>query len=177
MTTTAWMLAARPDEGPDPAVVVGVLGALLGVMIVIAFLVRVIARRMSLPCYNCSNVRLSLWAELDRDTQEAILSYFRDREHRQPDVDRIFVCRECKAVYDDFAGEGRSREADWLYKQGLCKVCNHIMAYTAIGSEGMRCRVCGTTYQWALHEPSGYYFLTPPPDAEVLSKPWDAITG
>ncbi len=148
----------------------GLLWAMIAFSIVlVGFLVlaKLCIRNLSLPCQHCLNPRVTLFRKLPFDQQEVVLGYFRRYEHREPDTEGLFVCVECKTVYDDFSGEKISREIDWAQIRSICKVCNHIVINCGPDMKDIRCKACGTSYKWEVDAESGFRFLMPPPDTKV----------
>ena len=164
---------AAPNHEPTTTDLLIIGAVVVGMLVVIMVIVKLWIRYMSLPCQFCRNKRLDLFRQLDPATQESILSYFREYEHRDPDTEGIFVCRDCKTVFDDFSGEKMSRELDMFQVRSLCKVCNHVLVNCGIYNENIRCPICQTPYKWQVDEKSGFRFLSPPPDTEVREKIYD----
>ena len=56
------------------------------------------------------------------------MAYFQQYESRAPDTSSVFVCRDCRYVYDDFSGEKKSMAGDTA---SFCKVCGppHVVNY------------------------------------------------
>jgi len=164
---------AEPPQEPTTANFLIVGAVVVGVLMVIMVIIKLCIRYMSLPCQFCRNKRLDLFRELDPQTRESILTYFREYEHREPDTEGIFVCRDCKTVFDDFSGEKMSREVDLFQARHFCKKCNHVMTNCGVYNKDIRCPNCHTLYKWEVHEMSGFRFLSPPAGTEVLKKVFD----
>ena len=60
-------------------------------------------------CEECGS-KLQPYEKLSDDDKADILEYFRRFEDREPDVEDIFACGNCRLVYDDFS-------------ESSCKVC------------------------------------------------------
>jgi hypothetical protein len=150
---------------------------LAGVIVMIRFLMRT-----GLMCQFCGATDVKVWDRLSDRQQRAILEYFMSHERREPDTSGVFVCDACRTVFDDFSGEKANREVDSVVVgagtrvKGLvtckawCKVCNSMLLSCDPDNEDIRCRTCGTRYEWRTHEASGYRFLMPPKDAGILER-------
>jgi hypothetical protein len=132
--------------------------------------------RTAIMCQFCRNPDCKVWDRVPQAQRDSILSYFREHEKREPDTSGIFVCDMCNTVFDDFSGEKANREVDRAACTSWCKVCNSMMPSCDPGNENIRCRTCGTQYQWQTHEKSGYRFLMPPEDA-VIRKRCSDLSG
>lgn len=153
-----------------------VIGALLGIGI--ALFLGILTNKIGMPCTFCENRRTTPFSELPEQDKKNLLEYFQTYEKRAPDRDGIFVCENCKIVYDDFSGEKKSMETDLWGPRTFCKVCNNIMLHCDLKpNRQIRCRRCKTEYHWQIHEPSGFRLLMPPPNAKVLSKCADYTFG
>lgn len=99
----------------------------VGVVIGLLVLCKVLLRKMGCSCHNCSS-RMHFWDELEESDKQDILAYFQHYENRTPDTSSIFVCPNCRYLYDDFSGEKRSMDGD---NNSICKVCGfpHIVSY------------------------------------------------
>jgi len=138
--------------------------------------------RTGIICQFCGDIDCKVWDRVADDVKVRILEYFRSYEKRSPDTSGIFVCDECKTVFDDFSGERASRDVDSVtVSRGLhtrsivtcrtwCKVCNSLMQSCDPDNPSIRCRTCGTGYEWKTHEESGYRFLMPPENAKILER-------
>jgi len=122
------------------------------------------------PCQFCKNQRITRFKDLPDDLQHKIMHYFRFREKREPDTDGVFVCQECKTVFDDFSGEKKSGDIDNFGNMTWCKVCNTLMYGTVPGKKDITCPQCGTKYEWQTHEESGFRFLVPLTDKRLLEE-------
>lgn len=167
------MLADPTAPEIDIRMAITAIVAVAAILAVITVILKFWVRRMSLPCQFCRNVRVSLFRELPPDVQTSILSYFREYERREPDAEGLFVCRDCKTVFDDFSGEKMSREVDAIQPRHICKVCNVLMTNCGIRNKNIHCPHCGTHYTWQVHEKSGFRFLSPPPNTQVANNPVD----
>lgn len=145
-------------------IIAGVIG-----LAAIVFAVRFFMRT-AIMCQFCGNADCKVWDRVEEETQRHILAYFRSHERREPDTSGLFVCDECKTIFDDFSGEKANREVDYGWNKAWCKVCNHAMQGCGPGNANIECRKCGTRYEWKTHEESGYRFLMPPPDANLLER-------
>ena len=160
------ILAARkPEIYVSPLHLAVIIALLVGVIVVMVIL----ARRRAQPCAFCENGRLIPFAKLPPERQSTILAYYRDHEHREPEVHALFVCSDCRMVRDDFSWEMRSWDINvWTYV-ALCKVCDHAMTRDPRDQDSVTCAECKTPHQWGKHEASGLRFLMPPVGVKVLS--------
>jgi len=140
------------------------------------------------PCTMCANIHCAPLNSMSKDQRYLILKYFSDYERRTPEISAVFVCEECKHVHDDFSGEKRSRDYEYLQHLAFCKVCNHLMCgnfvvadiiqdHNVLDRINMTCKKCGTVHKWTLHEESGYKFLMPPSESRVLKRCKDYTLG
>jgi len=157
----------------DPLIVIGgLLG--IGVGIFLGF----VKNKIGMPCTFCKNRRVTPFRELSENDQQNLLTYFHTQEKRAPDQDGIFVCQNCKIVYDDFSGEKKSMESDRWGPRTFCKVCNDVMLHCDLKpNRKIQCRRCKTEYKWQIHEGSGFRILMPPPEVKVLEKCTDYTFG
>lgn len=99
-----------------------------------------LVKKVGCNCHECGE-RMDTYEELSSEQQRLIRRYFRQEEGRRPDFSSIFVCPNCRFVYDDFSGEKRSMEGD---ERSYCKVCGrpavHYMYYAGLrrGREAFR---------------------------------------
>jgi len=151
------------------------------VLALAALMVRFLMRR-GIMCQFCGDDDCKVWDRVADDVKVVILEYFTSYEKRDPDTSGIFVCDQCKTVFDDFSGEKASREVDsatvvrgyqtksLVTCRTWCKVCNSLLQFCDPDNPDIRCRKCGTAYEWKTHEKSGYRFLMPPEDAQVKER-------
>ena len=139
---------------------------------------KLLIQMVGIPCSYCRNMRLTAFKKLDHPTQNALLTYFQQRERRVPVAAAIFVCQECQLVYDDFSGEKRSRDIDDRLTGGMrtfCKVCNRMMLGCDPGRGEVQCPNCQTTFCWEEYGDTGLEILMPPEGAPVLERCRDAF--
>jgi len=138
--------------------------ALAAGAIALALAVKGLVMLVGLPCPFCRHGKTTCFNKLAVNQKRSILQYFKDHEHRTPNVKCVFVCLGCKTVFDDFSGELRSMESNW------CKVCNEQVFDCTLDNDSIKCTSCGTRYEWKTHEGSGFRFLMPPVDARLLDR-------
>jgi hypothetical protein len=167
-------MEAKISSGTVIYVVVATL-ALVGFVVMIKRLLS------SFPSQFCRKGKCKPLETLPEEAQVRILDYFSSHEGRNPDVTSIFVCENCRTVFDDFSGEKRSRDADTpsYYADGegkfkigacraFCKVCGGVVFGAELNNPKIHCNDCETQYAWRTHEKSSYRFLMPPSDAKLL---------
>jgi hypothetical protein len=166
--------------GPDTGVVAHIVFSIVLLAVVIVFVKWLM--RTAIMCQFCGNPDCKVWDRVPQAQRDSILSYFREHEKREPDTSGIFVCDKCNTVFDDFSGEKANREVDVgsagrgprgrsiVTCRSWCKVCNNMMQGCDPDNENIRCRSCGTHYEWRTHDRSGYRFLMPPEDAVILKQ-------
>ncbi len=147
--------------------VAGTFLTILAIMLAVAFLAKKIIFAVGFPCPFCKNLRLTPFNNVPQEVRRQIISYFRDTEHRRPEAQAVWVCRDCRTVFDDFSGGRRSGGTG----QARCKVCATVLKRCLPEDESVRCTTCGTPHRWAVHEPSGFRFLMPPDDAKLRRRP------
>ena len=76
-------------------IIVGVI-----VIIITALLVRLLLRT-GIMCQFCQAKGVKVWRKLTPEQQSAIREYFLSYENRDPETGAIFVCDNCKTVFDD----------------------------------------------------------------------------
>ena len=156
-------------KGPSTTDIVWLVVLMLIGFTGLGLVVKLLMRWMTFPCQICTNTRVTFVRKMPAEEQEKILDYFRQNEHRESKLAQLFVCQACRRVYDEFSGEYRSRSSDGLQLRFSCKVCNKPMAqHCDQRGDPIICRHCQTVHIWREHQPSGYIFLAPPPDVDVL---------
>ena len=93
---------------------------LLCLGIVLVLVIRWLLKAIGVNCHICGRKTMR-FEELDEGEQGELSGYFHEYEEREPETDKVFACRHCRIVYDEFSGEHRSREGDDL---SICKICN-----------------------------------------------------
>jgi hypothetical protein len=145
-----------------------------GILILIAgFIVLVAAVNFTVEfigvhCQFCVKQKLIPFKKLSVTQQQSILHYFEIYEKRMPAVNSIFVCSTCKSVFDDFSGEKRSMDIDAITCRVWCKVCNLPVYHCEHDNPAIECAHCHTRYKWFTDTNSGYIFLRPYTDKEIL---------
>jgi len=132
-------------DNPDLVVLIVVLTLVVGVISAVGF---VITKKARFRCQFCNSV-VSAFDGLDHSVKIDILAYFTEHEHRNPDTAGIFICNNCRIVFDDFSGQKQSRDQDPYYgNKTFCKVCNGILYNCSPVRSILRCEKCSTEYTW-----------------------------
>ena len=152
----------------------------LGMIVVLAAAAKMLTRAVGAPCQFCENLKLTPFTQLPVQQQRSVLSYFRAHEDREPDLNSVFVCLDCKTVHDDFSGDKRSMDMDMISSplsgasvslaRTFCKVCNALMQGCNPGNEDIHCVRCGTKYRWHNFAETGFRFLMPPKESRILER-------
>lgn len=86
---------------------------LFSIAAIIAFIFLIkLFMRTAIMCQFCGYNDCKVWSRVPEELQKSILDYFQTHEKREPDTSGIFVCDQCKTVFDDFSGEKANREVD-----------------------------------------------------------------
>ena len=143
-----------------------VILVLIAALVLLGLLLRRFVDWVGFPCQFC-NSRLTVFDELPADDQGNILAYFREHESRDPNTDAVFVCQNCRVVFDDLSGTKKSRDRDAPTTGIFCKVCSAFMVPCVLTEEPLTCSRCNTSYKWQDYKGAGYLFFTPPRGAEI----------
>ena len=100
--------------------------------------------------------------------------YFLQHEGRDPDWSAMFAYLNCMTLYDDFSGEKRSMDIDFMVARSFCKVCNGLIMDCSLLKSNIECTRCRTRYQWQFQEESGFRSLMPPTGSTILQRCHDA---
>ncbi|MHC4250572.1 MAG: hypothetical protein ACYS9X_15705 [Planctomycetota bacterium] len=161
---SAVLAKGKLTEGGKLAALIIVMLVVVGLLIVVA---KIIMEKARFPCQYCNKFVDALW-DMPNDYQGKVVSFLREREGRDPDVKGIFLCERCRIVYDDFSGEKASRDPDPFYGYAaFCKVCWGVMFGCDPGNPDIRCKKCGTGYEWETDEGTGLRFLMAQGDVKV----------
>jgi len=152
----------------------------LGGIVVLAVVAKRLMRAVGVPCQFCDNQKLSRFDQLPALRQQSVLEYFRVHEHREPDTSGVFACLQCMTIHDDFSGEKRSADVDFVdvpvrgisiaIARTFCKVCNRLMQGCDPDNDNIHCPRCDTQYHWQKFGDTGFRFLMPPSGVKLLER-------
>ncbi len=125
-------------------------------------------------CPHCRR-RMTPFRKLPDERRQNILSYYREREKRDPDQGEVYLCRACAIIRDDFTETHKpnlpmnhplaGRALAYITR---CKLCRAPLPNCAPDDERIECPQCKTLFTWTPFAGSECLFLQPPEGSRII---------